>query len=104
MQALIALMESGRYADAEALARTLLAQQSDWGLAWKALGVCLRVQRKEALEALRRAAELLPEDAEAQGNYANALADARRYPEAVAAYRRSIAIEPGRATSHNDLG
>jgi tetratricopeptide (TPR) repeat protein len=104
MQALLALMHAQRYADAETMARALIVKNADSGLAWKALGVCLRVQRKDALEALRRAVELLPADVEAHGNYANALIDAGRYGEAVAVYQLAIALEPMRATTHNDLG
>jgi len=104
MQALLALMNSGRYADAETMARALVAEHADSGMAWKALGVCLRVQRKEAHEALRRAVELLPADAEAHANYGGDLLDSGRYEEAAAAYRRSIAIEPALAGTHNSLG
>jgi len=103
MQTLIALMNSQRYADAELMARALIAEHADSGIAWKALGVCLRVQHKEALAALSRAAELLPTDAEAHANFARALADSGRLDEAVAAYRRSLAIVPS-APTHYDLG
>jgi tetratricopeptide (TPR) repeat protein len=104
MQTLIALMSAERYADAEVLARAMIAEHADSGIAWKALGVCLRVQCKEALPALRRAAELLPVDAEAQSNHAHALADVGRHEEAVVAYRRAIVIDPTRASIYYNLG
>lgn len=51
---LIALFGSGRYAEMEGRASLLLERHPDSGFAWKALGVALVAQGKEALVALQR--------------------------------------------------
>ena len=56
---LLALIHTGRYGDLETKTRELLERQPDSGLAWKALGVSLTMQGKDALHALKRATELL---------------------------------------------
>jgi len=66
--ALVALVEQDRLGDAEERARALLALYPDTGMLWKILGVALLRQRKDALPALRRAAQLMSHDAEAHRN------------------------------------
>ena len=61
------------------------------GMLWKILGVALAHQRKDALQALRRAAELMPKDAEALRNLGAALHDRGLWEEALA----SAAGRPG---------
>ena len=58
-------------------ARALLRAQPEAGSLWKILSVAQLRQGKDALPALRRAAELLPEDAEAHGNLGGVLQRAR---------------------------
>jgi predicted O-linked N-acetylglucosamine transferase (SPINDLY family) len=53
---------------------------------------------------LQKAAELLPDDAEAHNNYGNALRDCGRLDEAVVSYRRALEIQPDYAEIHNNLG
>ncbi|MGB6310545.1 MAG: tetratricopeptide repeat protein [Steroidobacteraceae bacterium] len=98
------LIGSGRYAELEAKARKVVQQDPNGGLVWKALGVALRMQRKDALDALQKAALLLPGDAEAHSNLGNALLDLRRLNEAVASYRRALQIAPHFAEAHSNLG
>ena len=62
--ALVAMIHEGRLSDAEDQARTLLEIHPDAGMLWKILSVALLRQGKDALPALRRAAELMPQDAE----------------------------------------
>jgi len=50
--------------------------------------------RQDALEALRRAADLLPQDAEAQRNLGAALHDRASGPEALASLRKGLEMEP----------
>jgi Flp pilus assembly protein TadD len=73
----------------------MLARYPDRGFVWKALSVAQRVQGTDALHALQMAAKFLAEDAEARSNLANALADCARLDEAMASYRRTLAVSPG---------
>ncbi len=101
---LIRLFQAGRHAEMEAGARDLLARYPQAGFAWKILGVALQVQGKLALDALQRAAELLPDDAEAHSNLGNALKDLRQADAALASYRRALALAPDFAEAHFNLG
>jgi len=92
--ALVALVEQDRLSDAEERARALLTLNPDTGMLWKILGVALMRQRKDALPALRRAAQLMPHDAEAHRNLGAALHDLEDWAEALVSLRRALAIEP----------
>ena len=92
--ALVALVEQDRLGDAEERARALLALYPETGMLWKILGVALLRQRKDALAALRRAAQLMPHDAEAHRNLGAALHDQEQWAEALVSLRRALAIEP----------
>ena len=76
--ALVAWVAAGRLAEAEAGARALLGRHPDDGMLWKIYGVALLRQGKDAVPALRRAVELLPDDAEAHSNFGAALHDQGR--------------------------
>lgn len=82
----------------------MLAQYPDSGFVWKALGLALQTQNKDALPALQKAAALLPEDAEAHNNLGNALKDMGQLQQAVVSYRRALKINPGYVLAHNNLG
>lgn len=58
------------------------------------LGVALSADGQPALPALRRAAELLPADAEAQRNLGFCLQDQGQLPSALESLRRSLALDP----------
>jgi tetratricopeptide (TPR) repeat protein len=92
--ALVALVNQNRFSEAEHGARTLLATHPNAGMLWKLLSVALLRQGKEALQALQRTAELLPNDAEAHGNLGAALHDQGRWAESLASLTRSLAIHP----------
>jgi protein O-GlcNAc transferase len=95
---------AGRYLELESWAHSLLKQYPDSGIVWKLLGLSLQMQGKDALSALHKATELLPNDAEAHGNLAAALR-ARGQPDAaVAIGRRAVQIRPNFAEAHNNLG
>ena len=101
---LIALYNAGRYVELEIRARLLVEQYPNSGFAWKVLGVSLQVQGKDGLPALQKAAELLPDDADAHSNLGNALKDLRQLDDAVASYRRALEIKPDYAEAHCNLG
>ncbi len=102
--ALAALVGQGRLAEAEQAAGALLASQPGAGILWKILSVALVRQGKDALQALRRAAELLPQDPEAHANLGAALHDRRQWSEALASLQRALAIRPDDPQSLVDAG
>ncbi|HEY6451431.1 MAG TPA: tetratricopeptide repeat protein [Steroidobacteraceae bacterium] len=101
---LAALMDAGAFDELERSALELLARHPDSGVLWQWLGLSQRMQGKDALPALQRAAALLPADAGAHNNLANALGVAGRLEEAMASYARALAIRPDFAEAHNNLG
>jgi tetratricopeptide (TPR) repeat protein len=101
---LVSLFNTGRYDELEAGARRLVGQYPDSGVAWKVLGVALKVLGKDALPALEKATQLRPDDAEAQFNLGAALQAGGQLPAAVAAYRRALALKPGFDQAHYNLG
>lgn len=92
--ALVALVNQDRPSEAEQKARALLALHPAAGMLWKILSVALVRQGKDALPALRRAAELMPQDAEAQSNLGSALHERGQWAEALASLRRALALRP----------
>jgi protein O-GlcNAc transferase len=99
-----ALFNTGRYSELESRARLLLGPYPNSGLVWKLFGLSLQMQGKDALRAMRSAAELLPHDAEAHANLAAALRASGQLEEAVTAGRRALKINPDFAEAHNNLG
>lgn len=100
----LAMFFAGRYAEMEAQGRLLLDQYPNSGFAWKALGVSLLNQGKGALDALRKAVALSPEDAAAHSNLGIVLGGLGQQDEAVACYRRALEIKPDHAEAHCNLG
>lgn len=101
---LIALLVAGQAAQAESEARAMVERDPAFGFGWKVLGIALAQQGKGALDALRQAAQVLPDDAEAQSNLATALREAGCPGEAAAFFRCAIALNPGFAGAHHHLG
>lgn len=91
---LVALVNQERLPEAEERAAALLVSHPDAGILWKILGVALLRQGKDALPALCRTAELLPQDAEAHGNLGLALHDRAQWTEALGSLKRALAIRP----------
>ena len=95
IQSLIQLIDAGRCADAERQVTALLQTRPSEGILWKILSVSLLRQDKDALQALRRSVELLPNDAEAHANLGAELAARRQWDLALESLRRSLEIDPG---------
>jgi tetratricopeptide (TPR) repeat protein len=95
---LMSLSQAGRHGELERRAREQTQRHPRAGMAWKALTVALRMQGKDSLSAAQRAAELSPEDAEAQNHLGMALMDAGRAIEAAARFQQVLRIKP------DDLG
>ncbi|MDO8206582.1 MAG: tetratricopeptide repeat protein [Gallionella sp.] len=101
---LVTLFNAGQHAEAERQTRLLLTRHPASGNAWKVLGVFLHRQGKEAIAALRKAVECLPDDAEAHNNLASALGDIGRFTESAESCRRALEIKPDSAEAHHNLG
>jgi tetratricopeptide (TPR) repeat protein len=91
---MVGLINQGRSSAAEADARTFLTAHPDDGMVWKILSVALVRQGKDALSALRRTTELLPDDAEAHRNLAAALQGSGRWEEALVSLHRALQLQP----------
>ena len=101
---LATLFRAGSYTALEIKARLLVKKYPQSGFAWSGLGSSLQMQGKEALHALQKAAELLPDDAQAQNNLGIVLVDLGRLDDAMASYRRALALKPDYAEAHYNLG
>lgn len=101
---LASLIDAGRYVELESKARELLVLHPSSGIIWQILGVSLTRQGRDCLQALQMAAQLLPNDAGAHNNLANALGRLGRLDDAVTHYRRALQLSPGFAEAHNNLG
>ncbi len=88
------LLNQGRLREAEQHSRARLEREPDSGTLWKILGVALAQQGKDALPALRRAAQLLPDDPEALRNLAAVLEERGQRDEALTSLLRLLEIEP----------
>jgi glycosyltransferase involved in cell wall biosynthesis len=82
LQQLSALFNAGHHEEVEIRARLLLEHHPESGFLWKALGVALESQGKDALHAQQKAVDLLPDDAESLRNlYFTLAARGSDYPE-----------------------
>lgn len=104
LRGLATLANAARYGELEAKARGLLERHPGSGVTTKLLALALWAQGKDALPALQRATDLLPDDAEAHGNLGNAQRAAGQLESAVRSHRRALEINPGYAEAHNNLG
>ena len=101
---LVQLFGANRFADMEQAARRMLKLQPAHGVLWKALGVALTRQGKDALDAMRRAAQYLPNDAEAHYNLGVESQSRQQNELAETGYRRTLALQPGNVHALNNLG
>ena len=98
------LITSGLYAELEEHVTRLLSVDPGNGFLWKVRALSLWKQGKDALEALQRAAHLLPDDAEAHSNLGNAFRASGKPDDAVRCHCRALDIRPDYAEAHNNLG
>jgi len=94
---LMRLIQQRRLSEAEDAARRAIGTSPDRGILWKILGVVRVQQDKEALPELTRAAELLPHDAEAQGNLGSALHARGEWAAALPFLERALRLAPNDA-------
>lgn len=99
------LFNQNRFEAAESLARTLIVQCPEHGLARKMLGAVLRPmgRYKEALLAHRSAVQYRPNDYEAHFNLACELQQQGLLDEAVQSYLAALGLQPNNPTAYNNL-
>ncbi len=95
----LALQMEGRHADAERLARSALAGNSDDPEALNVLAaaLCAQGRAREGIAHLRRITEINPDAAHARANLATVLAATGDIDGAIENYGRALALEPARA-------
>jgi protein O-GlcNAc transferase len=98
--------QAGRFDEAQALARDVVAAEPDNSSALSLLGLTANHKQKfaEAVAWQRRAVAAAPGSAEALFNLGNALWDAGEADEAEACYRQALELDPNHAAVHNNLG
>lgn len=101
---LAALFNAGRFQATEEYSQDLLRRYPNSGFLWKVLGAALQVQGKDAISAMQRAIQLMPDDAGARSNLGNAMLHLGRYDAAVDCYRQALVIQPDLAESYFNLG
>jgi protein O-GlcNAc transferase len=96
---------AGRFNDAEALYRRILADQPDHPQALQMLGVVLFDSGRglESLDPLRRSAALEPTRSDYLYNLGHALAALGQRDEAIAVFRSLVALYPDAAPAHRAL-
>jgi len=101
---LVQLFGAGRFAEMEKAARALVKTYPRHGVLWKALGVALSKQQKNALDAMQRAAEFSPNDAEVHYNLGVESQLRQQFDLAEASYCRTLALQPQNVHALNNLG
>jgi len=99
---MVSLLNMGRFSEAELQTRAQLGRYPDAGMLWKILGLALMRQGKDALLALRKATELLPQDAEAHSNLGAALHDQGQWAQALESLQRALILNPNDAGTLRD--
>lgn len=104
--AALALHQAGRFEDAEAAYRKLLADTPESAEVLQLLGTLLhqRNRNDEAIILLRRAIGLEPGKAAWHGNLGLALRALERFDEAETALRDATSLNPESAEAHSNLG
>ena len=106
LDSLLEHYQNGRYDDAEKMALLITQKFPKNQFAWKVLGALLRGKgmKAEALNATRKAVQLVPQDAYSHNNLGITLQELGRLEEAEAGYRQAIALKSDYADPHNNLG
>ncbi len=105
MKLLATLFADRDYTEGVQAAQDLVRRYPRHGFGWKALGAMLHPlgRADEALAAKRKAADLMPQDAEAACNLGQSLQDMGQFPAAEKSLQRALALRPDYAEAHNNL-
>jgi predicted O-linked N-acetylglucosamine transferase (SPINDLY family) len=103
---LIELFNQRRYTECEILARDRTMCVPDEGFAWKMLGAVLKLQGRttEALDPMKKAAQLWPVDPETHRNLGNLLFELGCFEEAETSLRQAVGLRPDYAEAQANLG
>jgi tetratricopeptide (TPR) repeat protein len=106
INSLIASYQSGRYGEAEKLARYITQQFPKHQFAWKILGAVFSqtCRMSEALVANQKAVELDTKDSEAYNNLGATLRELGKLDESIESCQRAITLKPDQAEFHDNLG
>jgi protein O-GlcNAc transferase len=98
--------QAGRFPDAEAAYRQILARDPNDAEALHLLGMLAKQagQFETAIQLLRQAIRLKPSHAAAHNNLGNTLKALRQYEEAIGEYREAIRLRPDLADAFINLG
>ncbi len=106
IQTLVSLFQQGRHAQVEPQALALTQQFPQHPFGWTMLAAVLRALKRtqEAVQPLRTAVALSPQDAQMAFNLGNALRDLGQNEAAAEAYEKAVALKPQMAQAHFNLG
>jgi tetratricopeptide (TPR) repeat protein len=106
MNRMVALYNSGQWAELEKEAGLATRQHPEHIFGWKALGKALMKAGKpaEAIAPLERATKIAPNDADPHMDLATAYQILGRPEDAELRYRQVLKLTPGSATLHDTLG
>src|SRR6476469_6831379 len=96
----------GRVPEAIDYAQAAIRSQADAPKAYNLLGMALAKQNhnEAALEAVRRAVQLAPKDADIRADFGLALQLVGRIPEAIEQFHEALRMNPNNAETHANLG
>lgn len=106
LNSLLALFQKGEFADAEASALSLTQEFPEHQFGWKVLAATFTQtgRKSDAINAMEKAVQLVPQDAESRSNLNNMLREAGRFEEVLASCKQAIELNPNLAGGHFDLG
>jgi predicted O-linked N-acetylglucosamine transferase (SPINDLY family) len=97
---------AGQFAQGSAALRPLLQQHPGWGLGWKLQAAFLTsmAQHEDAFQAVSRAAQLLPEDAELFNIAATLFRDTGQLDKSISCFIKASELNPTMPEVYNNLG
>jgi len=106
LNAVATLFNQGKLYEAEKHALKITQTYPKHGFGWKVLGAIYQSRNllDEAFSALKKAAEQLPHDYEAQYNLANYYYDQSQFDDAVSYYKKAVKLYPAFSKAHYNLG
>lgn len=102
----VMLFNSGRVAEAAAIAQSLTQRAPAHPMGWRVLGIAMHALGRydDAIEPLRKAIELVADDIQAGGVLADILRMKGAFDESETLSRRLLALNPNYAEAHRILG